>query len=555
MTITVKGPDGNSFQFPDGTPPDVMQNAMRQRYGGPENPQNQQLQNPPQSQAGFAVQGQEPPLTPEDLQRLGLPEGTTREQARGVLQQRQDGFQQQSDAAQGRLDMINPILGGANAVNRFANAATLGVPDRLASTALEAKDFLTGEDVNRHAELKGQKEQVRQQFPKSSIAADIGGTIAGLGKVAKAGKLPSQTIKSKGMLGSTAGLAADGAAIAGLESAIDGRNFVVDGVQGGMAGALLNAATRGAGKILSPLLKGKKPDAPTTNDLFDKAKGLSKKADDIAVDYTPEQAGALSQGIKDIMSNPENAVTKLTHPTSLKIARELQKASEGGINSGTLNSFRRAANKGAKGRDGDVAKKLLGEIEDFVNTNSKEVGALRKESNAAFRQAFTARDMEKALAKAERMTKKAGSGGNLNNNIRTQMESLRSGKKSQFMKKDEIAALDDVITGSKMNNALRNVGKLSPTTGGLTTILSLGAAGATGGSSLGFNAVGAMAKALADKGTKRKAKKVIEGVQRGSQKKVAHADTKASAAIGDKKKQKELARLLTVLAASGSIGQ
>ena len=34
--IKVKGPDGSIANFPDGTPPEVMQNAMRQKFGGPQ---------------------------------------------------------------------------------------------------------------------------------------------------------------------------------------------------------------------------------------------------------------------------------------------------------------------------------------------------------------------------------------------------------------------------------------------------------------------------------------------------------------------------------------
>jgi len=32
--IIVEGPDGQEYEFPEGTAPDVMKQAMRKRYGG-----------------------------------------------------------------------------------------------------------------------------------------------------------------------------------------------------------------------------------------------------------------------------------------------------------------------------------------------------------------------------------------------------------------------------------------------------------------------------------------------------------------------------------------
>lgn len=62
MPITVNTPDGGSVQFPDGTSPDVMQNALRQKFGQPSPEAQAQSSHDAAAQAGLQAGQDESPL-------------------------------------------------------------------------------------------------------------------------------------------------------------------------------------------------------------------------------------------------------------------------------------------------------------------------------------------------------------------------------------------------------------------------------------------------------------------------------------------------------------
>ena len=217
--------------------------------------------------------GGQTPQRPADIPARGTPEFEARRQQ---LLGQQSAALSDANRAQNSIDVNKAILGPANFLNRAANAGTLGATNRIAG-------LFAGQD-----NVKRQSETARQLFPKSSIAADVGGAIGGIGKVASAGKLPSQLVglsKRKGLAGTTAANALDGAVIAGAESLIRGGDAGQDAVGGGLLGAGLNVLTRGAGSGLSKAFKGKKPEVPTTQDLLKGASTKRKEIDDLGVSF------------------------------------------------------------------------------------------------------------------------------------------------------------------------------------------------------------------------------------------------------------------------------
>ena len=515
----------------------------------------------------------QPTQRPADIPERGTPEYNQR---MAELQAGMDAGQQQSDSAQSKLNLIKPVLGAANLGSRFANSATLGVPNRILSTAQAAGDALSGQDNGpRHAQLKGQLEDVRQQFPKSSLGADVGGGIFGVGKVSAAKALPSQLAakiapklaQGGGRLGSlarsTAGLGLDGALIAGTDALVDGRDALKEATTGGLMGAGLNVLTRGAGAGLSKAFKGKKPAVPSTKDLKRTANANYKKIDDLGVTFTDGALGALKRGVSDDLLNPNVALDKAVHPATSRIMKDLN-ALKGDVPFTKLEQIRKRAERvgGGKfgGEDSFAAKIVSDNIDKFL-ASSPQVTSASAPSNTikeaidtargSYRQFKSAESVEDAIQRAVKNTQKSGSGGNFDNNVRRALDSLQNGKKGKFLDAEVKAGIDGVVKGSAGANAARLGGKLSPTSGGLTTLLSLGAAGATGGSSLLLNGLGFASKQIADKATKRKANDLLRQIQAGSKQVAARPDTKLSKAVADKKRQDEIARIFAAAGISG----
>jgi len=550
MTITVKGPDGNSYQFPDGTPPDVMRNAMQQRYGGPQSPQNPQPQQPPQMQAASPVQGQDAPLSPEHLQHLGLPEGTTREQARQHLQQKMDDAQQHGDKAQQFIDRSNAVMKPLNAIQRFSNSATLGVPDRVFGMGIDAKNAITGHDaeISGYQHVKNQKEILREQFPKSSVGADVGGAVFGLGKLSAAKALPSQlaaripgataaATKAGKLVSSTAGVALDGAVLAGAEAAIGGRDAL-----------------------------SKKSPMPSTADIFEKAKGKYDEIRKMDIEFDKGASASLVKGITDDIMHPSVGLDKKLHRGTRGLLKDISEFAGKTMPNARLQDFATRAKElvGNGGADGVRGQIILDNIEKFALSSPKTVtGDASKLSEATklaselWRRGSNAKTLEDAIDIKKLRTSGSGTGGNSDNNIRQAMTNmLASNKGSKFLNDAEKAAMKEGIKGTKVQNAARLFGRgFSPTTGALNQLATGAMLAKTGGTSLPLHVAGFAAKKFSDKAALDRADDVLRMLRSGGDEAaLARQPNKVQKIVkantSDEEKKKQLARLLTAGAIS-----
>lgn len=128
-----------------------------------------------------------------------------------------------------------------------------------------------------------------------------------------------------------------------------------------------------------------------------------------------------------------------------------------------------------------------------------EAGALFNQARSANRQYKKMEMFEDLMRKAEFETASSGSGGNIVNKYRQAIKSIltQPKKKAQF-DPQELEVMEAMVRGSLPENVLRQVGKLSPTGGGLSQYLNLGAV-VYNPAMAGFTAAGFGAKALADK--------------------------------------------------------
>lgn len=116
--------------------------------------------------------------------------------------------------------------------------------------------------------------------------------------------------------------------------------------------------------------------------------------------------------------------------------------------------------------------------------------------------------LEDAFKKAELDTAASGSGGNIVNNYRRAVASiLKNKKKTQFFQDYEIKMMQQFVQGRMSDNALRLIGKMSPSGNGLMQALNVGAI-AYNPAMAGVSLAGAGAKGLSDAKTLRQAEQI-----------------------------------------------
>jgi hypothetical protein len=125
--------------------------------------------------------------------------------------------------------------------------------------------------------------------------------------------------------------------------------------------------------------------------------------------------------------------------------------------------------------------------------------------------------LDLAFQRATDQTAATGSGGNILNKYRQAVTSIiNNPKQSKWFNPQEIEQMRLFVRGTTGQNAMRLVGKLSPSGNGLMTALNLGAAGAFGPAVLLGSAVASGAKAVADSSQGRAAEGLIDMVATGA---------------------------------------
>jgi hypothetical protein len=134
---------------------------------------------------------------------------------------------------------------------------------------------------------------------------------------------------------------------------------------------------------------------------------------------------------------------------------------------------------------------------------------LARDANSKFKKAEL---LENAMTVAERQTAGTGSGGNILNKYKQAVTSiLNNPKKAKWFSEQEVAQMDNFIRGSFSENALRQIGKLSPSGNGLMQALNIGAI-ANNPAMAAFTILGAGAKTASDNAGRRTMQNILDAV-------------------------------------------
>jgi hypothetical protein len=297
---------------------------------------------------------------------------------------------------------------------------------------------------------------------------------------------------------------------------------VAGAIVGGIGAAGMTRA-RGEAKPPAPVKVNSK--APTLEQLQAQRTAAYKAVDQSGLTVKPEAVSDLSAGIKSELASLN--IDDALHPAASRMMANIEKRAASGQPATVteIDQFRRVVARDVAGKI-DKGERLMGsrmiaKIDEFLDDLAPE--QISGGDQTAVQSLKRARDMHSRVVKLERLDEAAeaakdqaartGSGGNRDNANRQQISSAT--RKMRGLTPDEQAAVKRAVRGTPVQNAARQVGKLSPEGNGLSLMLHAGALPMSGGLSAGVAVVGAVSKRIAEAISRQNVKALSELIADG----------------------------------------
>lgn len=456
------------------------------------------------------------------------------------------------------LGHIAPAKPQRNAFGEVAGAMAnfnrgTGLLDEVAGFARakvnQGRDLLTGKlrfdpnDVRGSLDASNKKYlqegMAQQRATEDRFATDrpkVAGLARGTGMAATA-LVPAGETANAFAQGSRLGGAVLGAANAGAGGAmyaLADRGTAKERLQAaGRASHDPVTLTLGAG--LGAVAATGKPKAPAktpapTLDELTASKNAAYKAVEQSGEQFPPQA--VNGFVDDLTAQMKAAnINPARHPKAASMLEDIQGLRDQPMTLTQLDQLRQVIRRDVGNATDDAEKfmggKMISALDGFIDTSpsaSETVKAARS-LNTKVRKIEA---VNEAVDHAKLMAGSSGSGGNVDNATRQALR--RVFEKTRNFTPEEQAALEKIVVGSKGQNMLRQVGKLSPQGNGLMTALSIG--GTMANPALGIpTAAGALSKVAADRITQNRVRELVDLIARGSETPEAQAAIQELSAI------------------------
>lgn len=409
----------------------------------------------------------------------------------------------------------------------------LGVGDELAAGFGTVSAYLTGRrsgnpvDVYKAelADRRREEDSFAQERPRAAALAR--GTGNALTMAAPIGP-GAQAFQG----GSVAMNALRGATVAGLTgagyAAVD-RGSLSERADAAAAAArdpvtLGTGAAAGAITSLRPRARTEQPPAPTLEELQGQRTAAYDAVRDSGHTYSPEELQGLAQNIADDLG--EVSLNPARHPRAASMLEDISGlAAEGEpITLTQLDQLRQVVRRDVASSTDDaeafMGRRIIDQIDRFIDEAGGEGADTIRTARDLNTRVRKIHDLDEAVGSAERRAGSTGTGGNTDNATRQNVR--RFLERSRNLTPAEREAADRVIMGTPTQNALRQVGRLSPQGNGLMAAIhtaGLASGFATGGASAGLTAgvavTGAVSKVVADAITTRNVNQLRELIARG----------------------------------------
>jgi hypothetical protein len=491
--ITVELPDGTTVQFPDGTPQDVMRNALQQRFPtAPVAPANE-------TDAAYG-----------DIMRAWGYDENAVNQNQNLLQT-------------SRVENADIVRGDASMPHQLARATaqglTFGGADELTAgleSVLSGADY--GEELDRE---RGMLDQFREERPLTAMGAEIGGAVAlPLGVLGQGRNLG---LGMRSILSALTG-AGQGAAY-GFLSGEDGfqeraENMAVPAAIGGVIGGMIPAAGHLIARAddasaRNAAVRQQYRNAPSTDQVRAQSSALYDEIGNLDVNIN---AGAFDdwlgqtteklqrEGLDILPGTPLNPRTARALQTGEEMVGQMSQDPSTAIPFSQLDQFRRRLGSAAADMqnpsDSRLGSMAIGELDDFVqrlgpdDIATGDVQALQSlipKARQLWAQASRAGLIDDAIENSQNYPSNAASG------IRNQFARiLRNPRLVRGFSAEEVAAMRRVVQGSIPERLVHLLG------GGIGQMAQMGA-GVAMGNFPGF---------LAGAGTAAITQRASEGIAR-----------------------------------------
>ncbi len=406
---------------------------------------------------------------------------------------------------------------GAGIAN-FAQGATFGLADE-AKAGIKAIDdtLLGGTDPNasfgqnydkRLTETRGDLKARTEAHPVASVVGGVAGAVApalltggATGPTSMGSAIPRAAVMS----GLSGGAQAAGEAEGGL-----GPRLKAAAVAAPISAGLGAGASLIIGKVAGAV--GKRSNAAAlTVDGLERAKRAAYDAVEQSGDTVPAQL--IQQAAKDVRDDITNSFSYLPE-VSGRVEAALDKfdtIAGRDLTIGQLDEFRKGLSQAFNETKKPQLLDLIDKVDEVIAT-SPAGGDLQLAARAANAKFKKAELIERAFKKADDQVSSKGSGGDVLNSYRkVATRIINDPKQAKWFDDEEKAALQKIIDGGVGEDILRRIGKLSPSGNGLMLMLNVMATGYNP-LFLGVGALGAGAKALADRSASGNVDNLMERV-------------------------------------------
>lgn len=321
-----------------------------------------------------------------------------------------------------------------------------------------------------------------------------------------------------------------GGAAQGILTSDAPRSDVLGRARDAAIGAALGKAGEVGGKAIAKTVgKVVKPPPIVNTKALESAKDTAYDAvEQSGVKYAPRSLAKLNQ---TIATNVARDFDPGLHPRVGAVVSNLQsRFGSGPLSIKELDQARRFVrsnifDKAATDEERRLGQMIIDDIDDFVNgaTVTDVVGGTNPAAAAA--SINRARDLNTRLSKVEKVENSlwiaknradtTGSGGNIDNATRQEMRKIL--ETSRNLSDEEKRILQAIVSGEKMQNVLRMIGKLSPSAGALPAWLNVFAASVNAPFGLVTAGAGAASKIAADKMTQGRVQDLMRVMAAGGQ--------------------------------------
>jgi hypothetical protein len=236
-----------------------------------------------------------------------------------------------------------------------------------------------------------------------------------------------------------------------------------------------------------------------------------------SIQVNPSDVSMLSKKIEgDLLNRGFRPTNGNAQGTFGEVSRMIPDTSVQSVGVDDLRAARRALGMTAKQidpatmtatPDATAARSAISHVDDFLDNLAPEL----QEANQNYAAGKSAERLDYRTIKADRRAAKSGSGMNIENTIRQEVDKIPD----RGLSPEQKAIRDAIVMGTPMRNGLRTAGKLG-VDGGLSLMLHGGAALGTGGTTLPVTVGGTIARKVGEGLTRSAIKRLSENIRGNS---------------------------------------